>query len=587
MEQRKTYIQDNEACLFSRTVQALTECEDVTIPLLERLHRLEVIRDKMALASADVLNLNYLLTRQEYCFLQIIMQLMAQSIFYLEYDNLTASEATLVSDFYHHSIAPLLQPRIVKAYEPTSSCIAALLRYQESTYLGIIARPAAIPDFYTFSSEPVRLLSVDSILLHHLDEQFPGYDCVERVFISFHAGACRPILSDPISDQFMQALFPDHAALVFSMSHGSLSEELKKMLSVAQTAALSYPALTINKQEVTNRRPTLLFHPQEKPELMEHFIQDAADDPAVHSIRFFGVLSSDYPRLSADLCHAARRGIQVSVASSFLNEHDFHVLEDAGCRLLHYYPSVCFALITQCKHGKYTTSVIFSTESSHTAHISNTFRLVMYAANSSGILPYLPMPKEWHSQPPAQHQTMQEEFFSLIDEQIRLQHHGFIFLKCRELTNSVLMQKLRDASCAGVQIILIITELCRLLPGVPGDTEHIQVYFASGALEDNTAFICFGAQPCSNIFLLPSDWQNSSAPSAMCPVQQDSAAEKLCDLFCAFFRSSITQMWKMKSDGSYTRTNAEAVVEALQRCCLKKSAARKGDIHHLVLKSKD
>lgn len=583
MEQHQSYTHRKEDSLFYRTVQMMAECEDVTIPLLERLKRLEVIRDKMPLLSVDSENLNNLLVKLEHCFLQIITQLMAQSVFYLEYDDLTASEEAVISDFYHHSIVPLLQPQIVKTSPIPSSCIAALLNYQKSSYLGIVTRPAAIPDYYVFSAKPIRLIPMASILLHYLDEQFPGYTCAERVSISFCANACRPMLSASVSEQFMQAILPQQSALVFSMPHGSLLQALQEALPISQKVALSYPALTFNDNHVvTNRRSVLLPYPQEKADIVEQLIRESASDPAVCSILVSGVLSSAHSQMLTHLCRAARGGIQVSVMSPFLNEDSIHTLEEAGCIRLYQHISASFILITRLRHGRYTTSVVFSTESSDVEHSPNSFRLVMYMPNGRDFLRNLPLPKEYIAESSPQHPTIEEIFFSLIDEQILLEHRGFIFLKTRELTNPVFMQKLRDASCAGVQIFLLVSDLCCLLPGVPGETEHIQVYSTSGALDDNTAFVCFGAQPNSKIFLLPFSWRKTSAPPMLCPVQQNDLAEKLSNIFHHFFVSSTTLIWQMKSDGAYTRATPDAVLEALRLCCPQKVFPRKRSICRLL-----
>ena len=62
-----------------------------------------------------------------------------------------------------------------------------------------------------------------------------------------------------------------------------------------------------------------------------------------------------------------------------------------------------------------------------------------------------------------------------MEEQIEKGSNGYIFIKINALSDPEMIEKLSQASCAGVKIDMVIRGICCLLPGIPGKTENIRV----------------------------------------------------------------------------------------------------------------
>ena len=81
----------------------------------------------------------------------------------------------------------------------------------------------------------------------------------------------------------------------------------------------------------------------------------------------------------------------------------------------------------------------------------------------------------------------------LIGEETARGSYGRIIMKMNSLTDYDVMEKLAEASRAGVRVDLIIRGICCLRPGVPGHTEHISVTSIGGALLEHSRIYSFGS----------------------------------------------------------------------------------------------
>ncbi|WP_158824774.1 polyphosphate kinase 1 [Mucilaginibacter lacusdianchii] len=107
--------------------------------------------------------------------------------------------------------------------------------------------------------------------------------------------------------------------------------------------------------------------------------------------------------------------------------------------------------------------------------------------------------------------NLQSRFLELIDEEIALARQGlpaYIHIKLNNLEEEVLINKLYEASQAGVQIKMIVRSICRLIPGVPGMSENITVTrIVDRYLEHGRIFV-FGNQGNPKLFMGSADWMN-------------------------------------------------------------------------------
>ena len=87
---------------------------------------------------------------------------------------------------------------------------------------------------------------------------------------------------------------------------------------------------------------------------------------------------------------------------------------------------------------------------------------------------------------------MKTRITALIDREIAKGPKGYIFLKLNAITDLDLIQKLREASQAGVQVEMIVRGICCILPQVEGETENIRVTSIVGRYLEHARIYCFG-----------------------------------------------------------------------------------------------
>src|SRR5699024_4731212 len=90
---------------------------------------------------------------------------------------------------------------------------------------------------------------------------------------------------------------------------------------------------------------------------------------------------------------------------------------------------------------------------------------------------------------------LQSRIIEMIDEEIRNKKNGedaYIGLKLNSMTDKKIMDKLVEASCAGVHIDMIIRGICCLIPGVKGQTENIHIISIVGRFLEHSRIYIFG-----------------------------------------------------------------------------------------------
>ena len=108
-----------------------------------------------------------------------------------------------------------------------------------------------------------------------------------------------------------------------------------------------------------------------------------------------------------------------------------------------------------------------------------------------------------------------------IDEEIEKGREGRIFIKINSLTDADIIDKLSEASCAGVQICMMIRGICCLLPGIPGKTENIQVYSIVGGYLEHARIYCFGLGREERMYISSADFMTRNTERRVevaCPI---------------------------------------------------------------------
>ena len=258
------------------------------------------------------------------------------------------------------------------------------------------------------------------------------------------------------------------------------------------------------------QRDILLSYPYESMEPFLQMIREAANDPAVLAIRITIYRLASKAKLVEYLCAAAENGKDVTALIELRARFDeqnnidwSERMEEAGCKIIYgfedykVHSKICLITrrergavrhITQVGTGNYNektakqyTDVSLITADERIGQDAGAVFNNMALGNLSGRYSRLFVAPT----------SLKNNILALMDEQIAKGKDGYILLKFNSLTDIDVIAKLREASCAGVTVEMIVRGICCLLPGVPDHTENITVTSIVGrCLEHSRRYVC-------------------------------------------------------------------------------------------------
>ena len=282
-----------------------------------------------------------------------------------------------------------------------------------------------------------------------------------------------------------------------------------------------------NIYQLSLERDIFFHHPYESFEPIVDFIRQAADDPNTIAIKqTLYRVSKDSPIINS-LKEAAENGKQVTVLvelkARFDEENNVHwarMLEDAGCHVIygmtHLKTHSKIALVVKRINNKLTSFVHLGTGNYNdkTAKLYTDMGIITtnkdIAEDAINFFNYL----SGYSTKPEYNKLIvapydiRDVFIDRIDKEIRshLQHgNGKIMMKMNSLTDKTIIEKLFEASQAGVKIQLIIRGICCLKPGIPGISENIEVVSIVGRLLEHSRIYYFHNNSEAHIYLSSAD----------------------------------------------------------------------------------
>ena len=145
-----------------------------------------------------------------------------------------------------------------------------------------------------------------------------------------------------------------------------------------------------------------------------------------------------------------------------------------------------------------------------------------------------------------------------IDRQIALGKNGYICIKANSVTEREVIDKLAEASRAGVEIQLIIRGICCILPDVPGETEHIRVTSIVGRFLEHARIYQFGRGDSAEFYISSADLMTRNLNRRVeiaCPVYDTQIREQLRWILDSQLRDTA-KAGLLLPDGSYCRKHS-------------------------------
>lgn len=276
------------------------------------------------------------------------------------------------------------------------------------------------------------------------------------------------------------------------------------------------------------KKDKLLSYPYESMKPFLNLLQEAANDKDVISIKMTLYRVAKQSKIVESLIEAAENGkdvtILVELKARFDEENNIEwsrLLEDAGCRVIYgldgykVHSKLCLitrkikghvGYITQIGTGNYNekTSRLYTDLSLMTANVD----IAMEAADVFQSLSMGETVENVNHLLVAPH-CLQNRILHMIDEEIAHAKSGedaYIGLKMNSLTDKKIMEKLIEASCAGVKIDMIIRGICCLIPGIKGKTENIHVRSIVGRFLEHSRIYIFGSQGRERVYIASADF---------------------------------------------------------------------------------
>ena len=272
----------------------------------------------------------------------------------------------------------------------------------------------------------------------------------------------------------------------------------------------------------------LLSYPYESMKPFLNFLREAANDKEVISIKMTLYRVAKHSKIVEYLIYAAENGkevlVLVELKARFDEENNIEWsrrLEDAGCRVIYgldgYKVHSKLCLVTKKSEGQveYYTQIGTGNYNEKTARLYTDLSFmtanVEIGLEAAKVFQALSMEETVDN---VQHllvapRCLQNKVLSMIDEEIACAKEGkeaYIGLKMNSLTDKKIIDKLIEASQAGVKIDMVIRGICCLIPGVKGKTENIQVRSIVGRFLEHSRIYIFGTQEREKVYIASADF---------------------------------------------------------------------------------
>lgn len=520
--------------------------------------------------------------RKEAVYEELMERVAEQGIRILRFNELDEEGAAYLERYFESEIAPLISPTVVGRRQPFPFlrnkeiyAVAVLGSKGKKDRLGIIpctsnifGRLIAIPGMQG------TYMLAEELILHFAPAVFKGYKIKSKSLLRITRNA--DIDADALYDEdldyreFMEGLIKQRKKLApirlelsrdidkkgivvlceyleLDESHVFISSTPLDLSFVFQIqdllrkhTELYFPKRTPQRSdqfqdgksiiEQIREEDKLLSYPYESIRPFLHLLTEAAEDPDVISIKMTLYRVAKQSKVVEALIEAAENGkevvVLVELRARFDEENNIgwsRLLEDAGCQ------------------------VIYGLEASNVFQALSKGEVVEHSEH------LLVAPK-----------CLQNKVLAMLDEEIAHARNGeeaYAGFKLNSLTDKKIIDKLIEASEAGVKIDMVVRGICCLIPGVEGKTENIRIISIVGRFLEHSRIYIFGNSKRRKYYIASADFMTRNTVRRVevaAPVYDERLQNKLQDMFDIMLADNQKARY-LDAEGNYHRViNEEA-----------------------------
>jgi polyphosphate kinase len=556
-------------------------------------------------------------------------ELAEQGIRVLGLDELDEESLAFVENYCDRELDPLLTPVTVDPSHPfprvinKALCVALLLRRRRRsslTYTGVVTVPRALPRLVRLPSQgTIDFIFLADLVVHHAAKMYKGYDIVssaafrvtrnsnlylqeeesrnllESVRAELHnrrkGDAVRMEIdsnADPEIIERLGTVFELDRWQIFPVNGPVNLSRLMNIYEEAERPELKFHKFVPRELRLTakshdlfeelRRHDVLLHHPYDSYDAIISFIQSAAEDERVLSIKQTLYRTNEHSLIVPSLMAAAAHKEVTAVvelkarfdeASNIRWARD---MEDAGVQVFH----GLVGLKTHCKLSLlvrrdpdgvtrqyahlgtgnynattarfYTDLSLLTADPEITSAVHDVFSFLTAYAENPSYGPLLVAPLD-----------MAEKCRQLIDREAEHAREGRparIIVKINSLLDPDVIQSLYRASQAGVEIDLLVRGICSLRPGVRGVSDRIRVRSVVGRFLEHSRIYYFENGGNSEVYLGSADWMPRNLHErveVMFPLKNPLLRDRVVHEVLAAYLADNVKARFLQKDGRYLR----------------------------------
>ena len=323
------------------------------------------------------------------------------------------------------------------------------------------------------------------------------------------------------------------------------------------------------------KKDRFLSYPYESIKPFLTMLHEAANDEDVVSIKMTLYRVAKQSKVVEALIEAAENGkevfVLVELKARFDEENNIgwsRLLEDAGCHVIYgldgykVHSKLCQIMKKKDGNVEYYTQIGTGNYNEKTARLYTDLSLMTadpkIGTEAARVFQALAMGETVEDMDHllVAPKCLQNKVLAMIDEEIehaKVGEQEYIGLKMNSLTDKRIMNKLVEASCAGVHIDMVVRGICCLIPGVKGQTENIHIISIVGRFLEHSRIYIFGTQERAKIYISSADFMTRNTlrrVEVAAPIEDPDIRMQIQEMFVTML-SDNRKARTMNNKGNY------------------------------------